>query len=109
MKRRPPPSPLLPPPPAPPDAAAINATLERDLDLARTDSNLQAIKRAVGPIHFRMIEAILSFASNQDAWLNDRDLSSAADKVTGRLSQTFPWLSPRAVFKIVSQTSFGWR
>jgi len=92
-----------------PDYAAINAAIERHLDLACTTASQKAIQHCVGAEEFRKIEEIISFTSNQDAWLQDNNLSSAADKVAGTLSQQYPLLSERAVFKIINQATYGWR
>src|SRR5580765_6169504 len=91
----------------PPDYAAINAVIERHLNLAWTKANQQFIQKCVGAEEFRKIEEIISFTSNQDAWLQDNNISSAADKVAGKLSQQYPLLSERAVFKIINQATYG--
>src|SRR5258706_13760048 len=94
--------------PAPaPDYAAINAALEKHLGLALTESSLEKIKRSVGSREFEKVEEILTFTSNQDAWLQAHNLSAAADTVSGRLSQTYPLLSELAVFRIISQATYG--
>ena len=92
-----------------PDYALINAALEQHLDLAWTEASQKAIKREVGLGNYLKIQEIISFTSNQDTWLNDNSLSSAADKVGGKLSQHYPMLSPLAVFKIINQATYGWR
>ena len=94
---------------APPDYAVLNAALEQELDLAWTAANQARLKRRVGPVNFAKLEEIISFVSNQEAWLNDPSLSSAADKVEGKLSQYYPSLSPGAIFKVVNQATYGWR
>ena len=91
------------------DYTAINAVLEKQLDLAWTDANQRSLQRSVGPENYGRIREIISFASNQDAWLNASNLSSAADTVSGKLSQQYPQLSSLAVFKIVNQATYGWR
>lgn len=91
------------------DYVAINAILEKELDLALTTKNQALLKRSVGPANYCKIEEIISFASNQDAWLNSNNLSAAADIVSGKLSQHYPQLSPMAAFKIVNQATYGWR
>jgi hypothetical protein len=91
------------------DYTAINAAIERHLDLACTNASQEAIQHCVGAEEFRKIEEIISFSENQDAWLQDNNLSSAADKVAARLSQEYPLLSERAVFKIINQATYGWR
>ena len=48
-------------------------------------------------------------SSNQDAWLQANNVSAAADNVSGRLSQTYPLLSEMAVFRIISQATYGFR
>lgn len=101
--------PARPKPTAPADYAAINRALERHLDLAWTEANQQTIKREIGPDNFVKVQEIMSFTSNQDAWLNDYSLSSAADKVSGKLSQRYPLLSPGAAFRIINQATYGWR
>lgn len=87
----------------------INAALEQRLDLAWSETNQKAIKREVGPQHYLKIQEIISFTSNQEAWLNDYSVSSAADKVRGKLTQHYPMLSPLAVFKIINQATYGCR
>lgn len=94
---------------AKPDYTAINAALEQHLDLAWTEANQRAIKSEVGPGNYRAIQEIISFTSNQDAWINDYSVSSAADKVSGKLSQQYPMLSPSAIFRIINQATYGWR
>ena len=97
-------------PPAPaPNYASINQALENQLDLAWTKANQQAIRARVGTVEFQKIEEIIAFTSNQDAWLQDGSISSAADKVAGNLSQHYPPLSPLAIFKIINQATCGWR
>lgn len=91
------------------DYAVINTALEKHLDLAWTLENQKAITREVGVENYLKIQEIISFTSNQDAWLNDYSVSSAADKVGGKLSQHYPMLSPLAVFKIINQATYGWR
>lgn len=91
------------------DDAAISGALEKYLELSWTKQNQKAIRREIGPGNYSRIEEILSFASNQDAWLNANNLSAAADIVSGKLSQRYPRLSPLAVFKIVNHTAYGWR
>jgi len=92
-----------------PDYAIINAALKQRLDLAWTEANQKAIGREVGSGNYLKIQEIISFTSNQDAWLNDYSVSSAADKVGGKLSQHYPMLSPLSVFKIINQATCGWR
>ena len=87
----------------------INTALEKHLDLAWTLENQKAIKREVGVENYLKIQEIISFTSNQDAWLNDYSVSSAADKVGGKVSQHYPMLSPLTVFKIINQATYGWR
>jgi len=91
------------------DDAVISAALEQHLDLAWTAKNQEAIRQEVGAGNYARIEEILTFVSNQDAWLNAANLSSAADTVAGKLSQHYPGLSPLAGFKIVNQATYGWR
>jgi hypothetical protein len=91
------------------DYAAINAALEKHLGLALTESTLETIKRSVGGGEFEKIKEILAFTSNQDAWLQANNVSAAADTVSGRLSQTYPFLSELAVFRLISQATYGWR
>ena len=91
------------------DSTAINAALERLLDLSWTEANQQAIKREVGAGNYLKIQEIISFVSNQDAWLNDYSISSAADKAGGKLSQHYSRLSSLSVFKIITQATHGWR
>lgn len=91
------------------DYAVINIALEQHLDLAWTETNQKAIKREVGLGNYLKIQEIISFTSNQDAWLNDYSVSSAADKVGGKLSQHYPMLSSLSVFKIINQATYGWR
>ena len=57
-----------------PDYAAINAAIERHLDLACTTASQKAIQHCVGAEEFRKIEEIISFTSNQDAWLQDNNV-----------------------------------
>jgi hypothetical protein len=91
------------------DHVAINAALEEELDLAWTEKNQAAIQRRLGAANYAYVQEIIAFTSNQEAWLNDASLSSAADKVSGRLSQRYPSLTPAAIFKIVNQATYGWR
>lgn len=91
------------------DYAAINVVLEKQLDLAWTGKNQRSLERSVGSRNYGKIREIISFASNQEAWLNASSLSGAADIVSGKLSQYYPQLSSLAVFKIVSQATYGWR
>jgi hypothetical protein len=91
-----------------PDYPVINAALEKYLDLVWTSENQKAIKREVGVGNYLKIEEIISFTSNQDAWLNDYNVSSAADKVGGKLSQHYSMLSSLAVFRVISQATHGW-
>ena len=92
-----------------PDYGAINAALEKHLGLALTESTLETIKRSVGAGEFEKIKEILAFTSNQEAWLQANTLSAAADNVSGRLSQAYPLLSEMAVFRIISQATYGFR
>ena len=92
-----------------PDYGAINAALEKHLGLALTESSLAKIKRSVGAGEYEKIKEILAFTSNQDAWLQANNVSAAADNVSGRLSQTYPLLSEMAVFRIISQATYGFR
>jgi len=96
-------------PPRAADYAVINAALERHLDLAWSAANQNLLKRKVGPKNFSMIQEIISFSSNQDAWLNAPSLSAAGDNVGGRLTRQYPLLSPTAILKIINQASYGWR
>ena len=102
-------APVLAGKPVVPDYVAINAALEKHLDLSWTFQNQQAIKRDVGAVNYLKIGEIISFTSSQDAWLTDYSVSSAADKVSGKLGQRYPELSPLAVFKITNQATYGWR
>lgn len=91
------------------DDSVISAALEKYLDLAWTGEKQKIIRNEVGAANYARIEEILAFVSNQDAWLNAANLSSAADVVSGKLSQHYPGLSALAVFKIISQATYGWR
>ena len=77
--------------------------------MAFTASTLEQIKCRVGDDDFKTIQEILAFTSNRDVWLQAGNLSAAADIVAGRLRQTYPLLSELAVFRIISQATYGWR
>lgn len=96
-------------PATPANFAAINAAIEKHLDLGLSEKTLQVMEQELGSVNFIKFREIVSFASNQSAWMDENNLSSAADKVEGKLSQHYPSLSPHAIFRIVSQATYGWR
>jgi hypothetical protein len=83
--------------------------LEKHLDLAWSELNQKRLQREVGPVNFSKIQEILSFVSNQDAWLTAPNLSSAGDRVHAMLNRQYPWLSPNASFRLVNHATYGWR
>ena len=88
---------------------AINAALEQSLDLAWNEKNQRLLRRRVGASSYRTIEEINAFISNHKAWLASATLSQAADQVGAQLSARYPALSPRAIFNLMNQASYGWR
>ncbi|MEO6002765.1 MAG: hypothetical protein ABIZ04_06790 [Opitutus sp.] len=96
-------------PPASAEFIVINAALEQSLDLAWTAKNQRRLRRRVGATNFRTLEEISTFISNHEAWQVAATLSQAADQVGAQLSAHYPALSPRAIFNLMNQASYGWR